>query len=54
MIKSGVSGGNFSRSSCFNASQRSSFIQATSGERFAPLGSRKMVDELNTIPNLVW
>ncbi len=50
IIKSGVSGVNFSRSSSVNTSQRSNFIQATSGESFAPLGSRNMVEELNTIP----
>jgi hypothetical protein len=53
MTKSGASGGNFSRSSTVSASHRSNFTQATSGERFAPLGSRKIVEELNTIPNWV-
>jgi hypothetical protein len=53
IIKSGVSGGNFSCSSSVNPSQCSNFIQGTSGDSFAPLGSRNMVEELNTIPNWV-
>ena len=49
--KSGAMGGNFSRASGGRASQRSFLIQATSGERLAPLGSLKPVDESKTSPS---
>ncbi len=43
--KSGQSGGNFSCSSSVNASHRSFLTHAKSGERFAPFGSVKTVEE---------
>ena len=43
--KSGQIGGNLVRCSGVRASQRSCIIQAKSGERLAPLGSLKQVEE---------
>src|SRR4028118_713317 len=51
--KSGAMGGNFCFCSGVSASHLSFFIQETSGERFAPLGSLKQVEESKQIPSLV-
>jgi hypothetical protein len=53
MTKSGQIGGNFSLSSCLRLSQRLLLTQATSGERSPPLGKRKIVEELKTLPSFV-
>src|SRR2546423_5584440 len=48
--KSGQSGGKLLRSSSVSAFQRASFTQARSGERFAPFGSEKTVEESKLTP----
>src|SRR2546426_9160046 len=48
--KSGQIGANSLRSASVNASQRSRRIQETSGERLAPLGSVKPVEESKPTP----
>src|SRR5437667_11520200 len=48
--KSGHRGGKLLRSSSLNAFQRSSLIQARSGERSAPFGRMNPVDESNPWP----
>jgi hypothetical protein len=53
MTKSGQIGGNFSCCGNVNFCQFSSLIKATSGDRLAPFGKQKIVDELKTIPSFL-